>query len=55
MWTFPGGKLEQGETIEMGMYREVMEETGFKIDLIHNLFRVYKFNDYQCITGMAVF
>ena len=32
-----------------------MNETGFKIDLIHNLYRVHKVMDYQIITGIAVY
>lgn len=31
-WTMPGGKLDFGESLEDGAYREVVEETGLKID-----------------------
>ncbi|MCK4564457.1 MAG: NUDIX domain-containing protein [Verrucomicrobia bacterium] len=31
-WTMPGGKLEFGESFEDGACREVLEETGLKID-----------------------
>jgi 8-oxo-dGTP diphosphatase len=31
-WTMPGGKLEFGESFEAAAYREVLEETGIKID-----------------------
>lgn len=31
-WTMPGGKLEFQETPEQGAIREVMEETGMKIE-----------------------
>lgn len=31
-WTMPGGKLHFKESFEEGAYREVLEETGIKID-----------------------
>ncbi len=31
-WTIPGGKLDFGEGLEDGAYREVLEETGIQID-----------------------
>jgi len=31
-WTFPGGKLDWGETLLDGAVREVLEETGLKLD-----------------------
>ena len=31
-WTMPGGKLHFGETFEEGVKREVMEETGIKLN-----------------------
>ncbi|HLN19302.1 MAG TPA: NUDIX domain-containing protein [Patescibacteria group bacterium] len=31
-WTMPGGKFEFGETFEEGAKREVMEETGIKLN-----------------------
>ena len=31
-WTMPGGKLHFGETFEEGAIREVMEETGIKLN-----------------------
>jgi len=33
-WDFPGGKLEAGENPEKGLEREVLEETGLKVDVI---------------------
>ena len=31
-WTMPGGKLNFGESLEEGVYREVLEETGIQIN-----------------------
>lgn len=37
-WSLPGGKLEQGETIEQGIIREMKEETGLDVEIIKFLY-----------------
>ena len=34
LWKFPGGLVDQGETIEKAAIREVWEETGIRADYI---------------------
>ena len=33
-WSLPGGMLELGESLEEGIRREVVEETGLKVEVI---------------------
>lgn len=40
MWEFPGGKLEQGETVFHALCREIREEVGIQIHHAHPLIRV---------------
>src|SRR3989339_253521 len=37
VWTFPKGHIEKGETITATAKREVLEETGYKCELIKYL------------------
>ena len=56
LWSFPGGKLDFGESIKDGMEREVFEETGYKIpiveDVLYNIEELPEIN-YIIISGIA--
>ncbi|GAA1396843.1 NUDIX hydrolase [Luteococcus peritonei] len=34
LWTVPGGGIEYGESIEDGTVREVLEESGYRVELV---------------------
>lgn len=40
-WHFPGGGVNHRETIEEGMRREVLEETGYRVDGDVVIFQTY--------------
>ncbi len=39
-WEFPGGQIEEGETIPQGLEREVLEETGIVV-VVKSLIGIY--------------
>jgi 8-oxo-dGTP diphosphatase len=54
-WSIPGGTLEIGETLEQGVARELLEETGIQVrvlDLIEVFDRIY--SDDGVASGQAI-
>ena len=40
-YTFPGGGLEKGETLEEGVIREIKEEFGITVKVVRKLYEIY--------------
>ncbi len=53
-WNFPGGQLEQDETLEECAHREFKEETGYSIQL-QNLIGIYLEKSHRTGKTVAVF
>lgn len=48
-YTFPGGGLEEGETLEDGVIREIKEEFGINVEVVKKLYEMEseKFNQKE--------
>ncbi len=40
-WEFPGGKIEDGESAETALHREIAEELGCKVSIVCRLQDIY--------------
>jgi mutator protein MutT len=49
-WEFPGGKQEQGETLEACLEREIMEELGLRVKVNEHLLQVDHDYGEKCIS-----
>lgn len=57
LWSVPGGRVEQGETDDQATCREVLEETGLRVEVVAHVGSVerpapdggtFVIHDYRC-------
>jgi 8-oxo-dGTP diphosphatase len=48
VWEFPGGKVEQGESVEQALNRELLEEVGISVKQAQPLIQCdYRYKDHH--------
>ena len=52
-WEFPGGQIEESETIPQGLKREIFEETGITVE-VKSLIGIYSMKSV-CSCNMRIF
>lgn len=50
VWVLPGGGIDQGETPEIAVRREVFEETGYRISIIRQTAEYHPINRLAALT-----
>jgi mutator protein MutT len=56
LWEFPGGKVETGESAEVALRREIIEELQIEVGLLHPMLpvtHVYEFGTIQLIPFLS--
>lgn len=55
-WEFPGGKLEDNESLVECLYREIQEELGVSVNISNDIFAEYSYEyDGRKIQRVAMF